>query len=281
MRTQWEFIFKPIFLGTLFFSGSLQAGIELKEGPPNPNDIQVVPVEKTPEPGQVSLRIQYPKNEKIETDQPIDVETRIDWFPLGIDNENFQRKHEISNNRDGQSLHVFIDNLNYFSINEALFDAVDDHDEFFDQISEFKIPYKLSPGMHVIRVFPCRSFGESLKSSKCFAAHIFYYKQKDPALNINLSEPFLTYNEPQGFFSDPKKPILLDFYINNCTLSKDGYKVRMTIDEHNQRFLYDWVPYYIYGLTSGNHTIQLELIDPQNKLVPGIFNDVSRTFTIK
>ncbi len=277
MKIQW----KSALLGILFLTASSEAGVELKEGPANPNDIQIVPVEKTPEPGQVSLSIQYPKNGKLETEAPVDVEMRLDWFPLGVDSGNFPRRKEIRNSSEGQTLHVFIDTFGYFTINEALFDAVDNHDDFYDQIAEFQIPYKLTPGMHIIRAFPCRSFGESLKDNNPSVAEIFYYKTKEPSMDIDFSKPYLTYNEPQGSFPDPKQPILLDFYINNCALSKDGYKVRVTIDDANERFLYDWVPYYIYGLNPGTHKIQMELISPQNDIVPGIFNKVTKTFTIE
>lgn len=274
-------LFNSLLLGSMFFTVSVQAGVELKEGPSNPNDIQIVPVERSPEPGQVSLRIQYPKNQHVETEQPVEMEMRVDWFPLGYDSGNLPRRKEVANSSVGQSIHVFIDNFGYFPINEALFDALDNHDDFYDQIAEFKIPYKLSPGMHVVRAFPCRSFGESLKENNRSVIETFYYKTKEPNMDLDFSKPYLTYNEPQGNFSDHKKPILLDFYINNCALSKDGYKVRITLDGANQRFLYDWVPYYIYGLDPGTHTIQLELLNPQNEPVQGIFNNVSRSFTIE
>lgn len=274
-------LYRALLLGNLIFTGILQAGVELKEGPANPNDVQIVPVERTPEPGQVVLRVQYPDKNEVLTKQPVEMELRLDWFPLGVDSGNFPRRKEIANRKTGQSLHIFIDNFSYFPINEALFDAIDDHDEFFDQTAEFELPFKLSPGMHILRAFPCRSFGESLKEDKSSVALAFYYQDKTPTMDVDLSAPYLTYNEPQGTFEDPTQPILLDFYINNCALSKDGYKVRVTIDEGNQRFLYDWSPYYIYGLKPGAHKIQLELINPQNEQVPGIFNNVTRTFTIE
>jgi hypothetical protein len=269
-----------LFLGSFLINNTLQAGVELREGIPNPNDIQIVPVERSPEPGQVTLRVQYPSYGHIETTQPVAMELRLDWYPLGVDSGNLPRRKEIANSTEGQTIHVFIDHFGYFTINEALFDAVDDHDDFYDQICEFKLPYKLSPGMHVMRAFPCRSYGESLKENNCSVTSVFYYETKEPAMTLNLSDPYITYNEPQGNFSDKSQPILLDFYINNCTLSKDGYKIRVTLDGGNQRFLYDWTPYYIYGLGSGTHTLQLELISPQNEPVPGIFNNVSRSFTV-
>jgi hypothetical protein len=268
-----------LFCGATFSMISVYAAVEFNENAPNPTDIQVVPVDRTPEPNDVELRIQYPNYGYLETDSTVNIEMRLDWLPLGVDTD-IPRKKELYSNKEGQCLHVFIDDHDYFEINEALFDALDGHDEYFDQISEFKIPFSISPGAHVIRAFPCRSFGESLKSDKASVASVFYYLKKEGTAP-DLKKPYLTYNTPQGTYLDEKKPILLDFYINNCTLSKDGFKVRITIDEKNERFLYQWTPYYIYGLGKGKHSIRLELLDPKNKAVPGPFNDVKRIFFIE
>ena len=258
---------------------SLQGAVELKERSPNPNDIQVVPVDKTPEPNDVSLSLEYPNDGSIETKDPVHVEMRLDWFPLGTASD-FPRKDELYSDGEGQTIHVFIDDQEYFEANEALFDAVDDHDEYFDQIVEFEIPFNLSPGAHIIRAFPCRSYGESLKTRETSIGNFFYFKKKS-SMKMDFKKPYLTYNEPQGSYKDPSKPILLDFFINNCTLSIDGYKVRLTIDGENQRFLYSWSPYYIYNLPKGTHTIRLELLDPQNVQVPGLFNDVQRKISLE
>jgi hypothetical protein len=272
-------LYKSLLFSALLPWIPMQGAVEYQEGQSNPNNIQVVPVEPTPEPDDIAIRIQYPSEGRVEKKNPVRVEMRIDWFPLGVDTD-LPRKDEIFDSKSGQCLHVFVDDQDYFTVCEALFDAVDDHDEYFDQIAEFDIPFSLTPGLHVIRAFPCRSFGESLKKPKNSVAKTFYFEKKD-SKTFDLNQPYLTYNEPQGSFEDPNKPILLDFYINNCTLSKDGYKVRLTIDGANQRFLYDWVPYYIYGLGKGEHTIRLELISPQNTPVAGPFNDVQKKFTIQ
>lgn len=258
---------------------SLYAAVEFNGGNPNPTDIQVVPVERTPEPNGIELRIQYPLYGYLEKEKTVDMQLRLDWLPLGVDSD-FPREHEIYNSKEGQSLHIFIDDHDYFEVNEALFDALDGHDEYFDQIAEFSVPFPLSPGIHVVRAFPCRSFGESLKEGKASIASVFYYQKKEGKAP-DFKKPYLTYNTPQGVIEGVGKPVLLDFYINNCALSKDGYKVRVTIDGGNERFLYEWSPYYIYGLGSGKHTIHLELMSPQNTLVPGPFNDVTKTFTIE
>ncbi len=256
---------------------------QFEEHAPNPNTIQVVPVDPSPDPDHVETKIIYPKADELKKSTPIKGQIRVEGFSLGTDTE-MPRKKEIWNDEEGQSLHIFIDNQPYFSVNEALIDALDDTEDFYDQTAEFEIPFKLQPGMHVIRTFPVRSYNESVKSNSAFAATIFYYQDKKDSPGVDLSQPYLTYNEPQGEYEFDKSkqlPILLDFYITNCELSRDGFKVRLTIDNEPTRTLTSWQPYYIYGLNKGMHRIRLELLNPQNNVVPGLFNDVTRTITIK
>ncbi|MBI3236783.1 MAG: hypothetical protein HYZ48_03660 [Chlamydiales bacterium] len=254
---------------------------EQNELPANAKELRIVPVSPTPEPDHVTTKILFPRNGEVKSSSSIQGQIKLEGYALGT-NSDFPRKKEIYNDNEGQALHIFIDNQPYFSVNEALIDALDDVEEYFDQTADFEIPFKLQPGMHVIRVFPVRSYNESLKDDGCFAASVFYYKKKAENPQIDLSAPYLTYNEPQGeYSSSDKEPILLDFYITNCQLSRDGYKVRLTIDNNNQRTLSSWQPYYIYGLKKGTHRIRLELLDPSNKPVNGLFNDIQRTIVIK
>lgn len=255
----------------------------LEEQTANTNGVQVVPVDPTPDPNEVETRILYPKQNELRMSSPVKGQIRAQGFALGVDSVAQPRKHEIWNDSEGQSLHIFIDNQPYFAVNEALIDALDDTEDYFDQTAEFEIPFKLQPGMHVIRVFPVRSYNESIKSARAFAASVFYFQEKKDNPQIDLNKPYLTYNEPQGEYDYSKKtqPILLDFYLTNCTLSKDGYKIRLTIDNDNQRILTSWQPYYIYGLKRGMHRIRLELLDPQNNPVGGLFNDIQRSIVIK
>lgn len=266
---------------TLLTSTSFCAA-HIQEQTANPTEIQVVPVDPTPDPDYVSTRIYYPKENELKTSSPVKGQIKLEGFALGVDTE-LPRRKEIWNSSEGQSLHIIIDNENYFEVNEALIDALDDVEDYFDQTADFEIPFKLQPGMHVIRTFPVRSYNESVKSDKAFAASIFYYQERKNDPQIDLSKPYLTYNEPQGEYDSKKsnQPILLDFYLTNCELSKDGYKIRLTIDNNVQRTLTSWQPYYIYGLKKGMHKVRMILIDPQNKTVPGPFNDVTKSFTIK
>jgi hypothetical protein len=256
---------------------------ELDHQPPNAKGLQVVPVDPTPDPDHVNTRILYPKKNELKKSSPVKGQIKLEGIALGVDTDQ-PRKHEIWNDSEGQSLHIFIDNQPYFAVDEALIDALDDVQDYFDQTAEFQIPFKLQPGMHVIRTFPVRSYNESIKSAGAFAASTFYFQETKENSKIDLSQPYLTYNEPQGEYDYDRKnlqPILLDFYLTNCELSKDGYKVRLTIDNDNQRILTSWQPYYIYGLKKGQHQVRLELLDPQNNYVASPFNDITRTIVIK
>lgn len=256
---------------------------QMEDHAPNSKSIRVIPVEATRDPDYVNTYIRYPKDKEMRKSSPVKGQIRVEGAALGVDTDQ-PRKREIWNDSEGQSLHIFIDNQPYFSVNEALIDALDDMEDYFDSTAEFEIPFKLQPGMHVIRTFPVRSYNESFKSGGAFAASVFYFQEAKGNSDVDLSKPYLTYNEPQGEYDYDRKnlqPILLDFYVTNCELSRDGYKVRLTIDNDTQRILTSWQPYYIYGLKRGQHRIRLELLDPQNNYITGPFNDVTRTIVIK
>jgi hypothetical protein len=252
---------------------------EINKNTPNTGNIRVVPVAPTPEPDHAEVRISFPKEGQIKNSFPIRFQFRIEGYPIGTDS-TFPRQHEIMSDPQGQALRITVDNGPIIEADEALDDALDNEQNYFDQTVEVNYSQNLTPGKHIIRVFPARSFGESLKGDGCFASRVFYFQSEEDNLNVDLKAPFLTYNEPFGNLSS-KKPILLDFYISNCELSKDGYKVRLTIDNTITRILTAWTPYYIYGLKQGKHTVRLQLLDSQDAQVPGVFNDVKRAFNVK
>lgn len=242
------------------------------------SDIRVVPVEASPEPDSAAVHIVFPKEGEIKSENPVRVQIRVEGFPIGY-NSDFQRDKEVRNDKQGQTLHLFVDDRPYFEINEPIEDVTNSEEIDLDQLFITKLPFKLDPGIHILRVIPVRSFGESLKGDECFAASYFYMKDKKGKAP-DLKRPYLTYNEPEGVFST-EKPILLDFYISNTQLSQDGYKVRLTLDGSDKRILTSWTPYYIYGLKKGDHTLKLELLDPEGRVIPSLFNDTQRTITVK
>jgi len=248
---------------------------------PNPTEIRVLSVDPTPEGEEVEIKLLYPLARSVEKN-PVGVQIRLNGFPLRTYSQFPRAKEVLNYNKEGQSLHIIIDNDPYFAVNEGVISALQPPDHYYEQNLEFNIPYTLKPGQHIMRIFPARSYGESLKGTGCFEARVFYVGAKTPTLDVDLNQPYLTYNQPQGEIKyDKNKPILVDFYLTNIKLSRDGYKVRLTIDGNVGRILTKWAPYYVYGLKPGQHTFKLELLNEANKVVPGLFNSVERVITLK
>lgn len=86
----------------------------------------------------------------------------------------------------------------------------------------------------------------------------------------------LFYSRPKGVYKGADTVrVLLDFYLVNTSLSPNGNKVRVTIQD--TKFLIDeWAPYYIEGLPKGEISITLELIDSKGDLIDSPFNPSER-----
>ena len=257
----------------MFFCLSFLSGI---------SKIDVVCVPSTPRSNHVTTKIIFPRPYENKRKTGVNVQLRLAGFPLGVATQN-ERAKKIYNHPDGQSIHIVIDNHPYLVYNQSFEDSFDGNNAFYDKIISFPIPFHLSPGMHVIRAFPTRSYGESMKENACFSTAIFYFqdRKKNDVLNIDLQKPYLTYNEPQGKYPLKKgTPILIDFLLSNCDLSPDGYKVQLSIDGKKIKMLTSYAPYYLYGLDQGKHTVKLELLDSDSHIVPGFFNVTEREIKI-
>lgn len=248
----------------------------LKKGP-----LQIVPVARSPQPEYAGIRIVMPENNQMINSSPIIMQVKVKGFPIGIDSMQ-PRKNVIYNSDLGQNIHVVIDNDIYFAKNTQRLDMFEDQGNYYESRYQFNLP-KLSPGMHVIRTFICRSYNESLKTSNSFDAGYFYYKSREPALkDVDLEKPYLTYNEPTPDHTYKEgRPIMLDFYLTNCDLSPDGYTVMLLIDHDVVRELDKWEPYFINGLKKGKHEIELQLIDPHDQIEKGVFNVVKKTIKVE
>ncbi len=242
------------------------------------DSIRVQAVPRTPESSTIVLKIALPQGGEV-LNPPVFIQFRIDGFALGAAS-SFERASEVAVSKMGQTVHVIIDDHPYFPINEPAIDPFDESGYYYDTSYKFKIPYRLGSGPHTIRMFPARSFGESLKGDNTFASLQFYVGEQK-GTQIDLSVPYLTYNEPSSLMPlQAEKPILLDFYLSNAVLSPDGYKVRLLIDGQEIQSITTWQPYYIYGLSKGRHTIRLELLNSKNRLVSGPFSTVQETITV-
>lgn len=243
-------------------------------------DLRVQPVARTPEADTIAVVIAYPSPDQVLKSGKVWIQARVDGFALAADSP-FDRASEIATTEMGQTLHVVVDNEPYFAVNEEALDPFIDQGFYYDTTYKFEVPGRLGQGAHTLRIFPARSYGESLKGNRTFVAFPFYVGKREGNIP-DLSKPYLTYNEPSDRMElTTDQPVLLDFYISNCELTSDGYRVRLSVDGKVTRMLTVWVPYYLYGLSKGKHTIRLELLDRNGKLVDGPFSDVSQTIHVR
>lgn len=137
----------------------------------------------------------------------------------------------------------------------------------------------LSEGRNVLRVFPVKGWGESIKDRDAFVMRQFFVKKKNTGL-LNPNLPMLTYNEPAGFYSSVEaRRLLLDFLVHNAVLSKTGYRVRYTVDGVS-RELFAARPMYLTNVPPGVHTVTLEIIDKNGHLAEGNFVKTQRDFVV-
>src|SRR6266404_5988803 len=102
--------------------------------------------------------------------------------------------------------------------------------------------------------------------------------------DVDPTKPLLTYSRPKGEYKgEDADPIMIDFWLSNAKLQGDGgdYQVRYSVDGGATHTLDKWEPIWLSGWISGKHTVKLELIDKDGKLVDnGGYNSTSREITV-
>jgi hypothetical protein len=170
----------------------------------------------------------------------------------------------IANSDKGQHIHFILNNGPYTAQYEPTVKA------------------PLEDGHYVLLSFLARSYHESVKTPGAFEVRQFVVGSPGSFKEADLKAPHMFFSRPKGKYTGPKETdkLLLDFYLVNCQLSPDGYKVRATIN--GQDFmLTQWAPYIIEGLPLGEVKIKLELLDAAGQLVPSPFNPIERTATLE
>jgi hypothetical protein len=172
-----------------------------------------------------------------------------------------------ANATKGQHVHVLIDGNPYTAV-------YTDKENFQSQ----------NDGQHLVLSFLSRSYHESIKNKNAFKINtVITGKSRYTARYAapDLTSPMLFFSRPKGeYVGAETDAVLLDFYIVNCDLSKDGYKVKAEING-NEFVITKWCGYFMEGLPMGENKIKLTLLDKDNKVVESNFSEVERKFTLK
>jgi hypothetical protein len=236
--------------------------------------VQIIKAEPGPDFPDAQLQVLSPRPDEIVfTNDSVYVKVAIKGFDLQSPTAGEQSKG-VAFSKDGQHIHVIIDDKPYMAMYSP------------DSFSVGRLSY----GVHSLRAFLSRSWHESIKKPAAFAAFNFYVHPTNGSRTIKPGEadtpvvataPLLTYSRPTGTYGgDDAKKILLDFFVANAELGPNKYRVAATIDGNYHDTLTEWVPYFITGLSDGEHTVHLELIGPDGKVVPGRYNITERKFTV-
>lgn len=172
-----------------------------------------------------------------------------------------------ANSAKGQHIHCIVDNGPYTAVyqNKAKINAPSD-------------------GQHIVLSFLSRSYHESIKNKNAYVlSTVITGKSRYVARYAapDLKKPMLFYSRPKGEYTGAETDaVLLDFYLVNCDLSKEGYKVKAEIN--GTEFVLDkWCGYFMEGLPMGENTIKLTLIDSKGNKVESPYNYSERKFTLK
>ena len=189
------------------------------------------------------------------------VDSNSNKFTFEVENYKLGNQTEkthvpnLANSDKGQHIHLITNNGPYSAHYES---------EFEKYIEEKN---------SIILAFLSRSYHESVKNKNA-------YVLMQTGEKYNLNNEYIFYSRPKGKYSgNAAEKILLDFYLVNTEISKEGNRVRVTINDQ-EFMIYKWVPYYIEGLQKGETTIKLELLNNNNKLVETEFNPTTRTIKI-
>jgi hypothetical protein len=176
-----------------------------------------------------------------------------------------------NNSAKGQHIHFILDNQPYQALYEPKNEIV-----------------LANNTEHYLMAFLSRSYHESLKNK---GAALMYHFKIDEKGNLKKMDdpktPMVFYSRPKGdYFGKDTTNILLDFYVWNCSLAADGYKVKAQITNpdipaHDTTItITEWAPHFIKNLGAGKSHATLTLVDKDGKNVDGPNTTVTRNFQL-
>lgn len=175
-----------------------------------------------------------------------------------------------NNSAKGQHIHFILDNQPY----QALYEPTNS--------------VLLANGTeHYLMAFLSRSYHESVKSPG--AALVYHFRVDENGKVEKMDDPttpMVFYSRPKGtYLGEDTKNVLFDYYVWNCNLAEDGYKVNATLKPAGAGApvsfsLSQWESRFLNNLPMGDNSITLTLADKDGNKVDGPCTEVTRTFTL-
>ncbi len=220
-------------------------------------------LEDSPLYADAALVFDTPEDIKVEKSGEIEFSFKVENYELGAQTKG-PNAQKLANSGKGQHIHFILNNQPYSAHYEP------------------KFKKEVPEGVHHLVAFLSRSFHESVKNENSVVVRKLIIGDKpEDTFGLEMKAPTLIYSRPKGEYAGKDaEQILLDFFVLNTTLSESGHKVRATING-KEFIITEWAPQVIKGLPIGEVMIQLELLDENGALIPGPFNNVTRTVTLK
>ncbi len=220
-------------------------------------------LEDSPLYADAALVLDTPEDIKVAKSGEIEFSFKVENYELGAQTKG-PNAQKLANSGKGQHIHFILDNQPYSAHYEP------------------KFKKEVPAGVHHLVAFLSRSFHESVKNENSVVVRKLIIGDKpEDTFGLEMKAPTLIYSRPKGEYAGKDtEQILLDFFVLNTTLSENGHKVRVTING-KEFIITEWAPQVIKGLPIGEVTIQLELLDENGALIPGPFNNITRTVTLK
>jgi hypothetical protein len=165
----------------------------------------------------------------------------------------------------------------------------------YKRIDDPKVPVTLNEltggevvgeGQHVLVAFASRGSHESVKTKDAiFVTQFFVGKKGDTP--TDLKKPLLVYSRPKGEYKGATaNHIIVDFQLWNAELGDKKNKVNVTItgpgidSPLTQKVTEFGPPLYLDNARNGNYSIKMELLDADDKVVPGPLNSTTRSISV-
>jgi len=149
--------------------------------------------------------------------------------------------------------------------------------------NETSIEEDINPGENYVFAVLTRSYGMSVHDAE--KGYTFSKISIEEGNKSSITKPkgsHVVPMSPMGEYTYAfSKNILLDFYLIDVKISEGGNYVLVNIDDTEFKIT-KWASFNINGLGYGSHSISFKLMNAQNQLIPGPFNDLGKfVFTLK